>query len=162
MKLSEVFPSMLCRSSFAQHGKSMPLQNHIEYFKKKSEFAQRLRLDPEMKRIQNLTRTNGGAAQSRKYSSAGSKGLPHSSHNSPPNVHCHEHRGHHPDYHYDHHQHHHVQHLGQGNKYFYVVHREHSFFATELKQNAIIIEKQKNDLGNVYAEIKTKKKNIAA
>jgi len=62
MKLSEVFPSMLCRNSFAQHGKSMLLQNHIEYFKKKSEFAQRLRLDPEMKRIQNLTRTNGGAA----------------------------------------------------------------------------------------------------
>ena len=48
--------------SIAQHGKSMLLQNHIEYFKKKSEFAQRLRLDPEMKRIQNLTRTNGGAA----------------------------------------------------------------------------------------------------
>jgi hypothetical protein len=43
MKLSEVFPSMLCRSSIAQHGKSMLLQNHIEYFKKKSEFAQRLR-----------------------------------------------------------------------------------------------------------------------
>ena len=143
MKLSEVFPSMLCRNSFAPHGKSMLLQNHIEYFKKKSEFAQRLRLDPEMKRIQNLTRTNGGAAQSRNYSSAGSKGLPHSSHHSPPNVHCHEHSGHHHDYHYDHHQHHHVQHLGQGNKYFYVVHREHSFFATELKQNAIIIKNQK-------------------
>jgi len=57
MKLSEVFPSMPCRSTFSQHGKSMLLHNHIEYFKKKSEFAQRLRLDPEMKRIQNLTRT---------------------------------------------------------------------------------------------------------
>lgn len=48
MKLSEVFPSMLCRGSIAQHRKSMLLQNHIEYFKKKSEFAQILRLDPEM------------------------------------------------------------------------------------------------------------------
>ena len=150
MKLSEVFPSMLCRSSFAQHGKSMLLQSHIEYFKKKSDFAQRLRLDPEMKRIQKLTRTNGGAAQSRNYSSAGSKGLPHSSHHSPPNVHCHEHRGHHPDYHYDHHQHHHVQHLGQGNKYFYVVHRKHSFFATELKQNAIIIKNRNKTIPGMF------------
>jgi len=48
MKLSEVFPSMPCRSTFSQHGKSMLLHNHIEYFKKKSEFAQILRLDPEM------------------------------------------------------------------------------------------------------------------
>ena len=150
MKLSEVFPSMLCRSSFAQHGKSMLLQNHIEYFKKKSEFAQRLRLDPEMKRIQNLTRTNGGAAQSRNYSTAGSKRLPRSSHHSPPNVHCHEHSGHHHDYHYDHHQHHHVQHLGQGNKYFYVVHREHSFFATELKQNAIIIKNRNKTIPGMF------------